>query len=295
MERQKPTTQIRHHDDFSKALIEATAAYFGGQKVVSEEGIPSLQKKGGEDDFTRKDPKEKANPADPAVDLRTGRGVKQSHGATIRYTNVVAKEEVEKEDESEKEEKKEEKMSKSAKEKHEKAEDKKEAKQEKMKEAFNLYVDGVQYVFEKKNKEGKEQGIDGKACWKGYRYAGTENGKDKCVKEEIGEIVLDEVAPPGAKYERMVKHIKKGYEKGGLTKKEKGIAYATAWKAKNKAVKEALDPVGKEDKDIDNDGDHDKSDKYLAARRKKISQVMKAKKKMAEAMELQREIEEEKK
>jgi hypothetical protein len=42
-----------------------------------------------------------------------------------------------------------------------------------------------------------------------------------------------EVAPPGAKAERMVKHIKKGYAKDGkLTKKEKGIAYATAWKAK---------------------------------------------------------------
>jgi hypothetical protein len=35
---------------------------------------------------------------------------------------------------------------------------------------------------ESKNKEGKEQGIDGKACWDGYRYDGTENGKDKCVK-----------------------------------------------------------------------------------------------------------------
>jgi hypothetical protein len=33
----------------------------------------------------------------------------------------------------------------------------------------------------KKNKAGKEQGVDGKACWDGYRYAGTENGKDKCV------------------------------------------------------------------------------------------------------------------
>ena len=31
-----------------------------------------------------------------------------------------------------------------------------------------------------------------------------------------------------------------------------------------------LDPVGKEDKDIDNDGDHDKNDKYLLNRRKKI-------------------------
>lgn len=30
--------------------------------------------------------------------------------------------------------------------------------------------------------EGKKKGKDGKACWKGYRYNGTKNGKDSCVK-----------------------------------------------------------------------------------------------------------------
>ena len=35
-----------------------------------------------------------------------------------------------------------------------------------------------------------------------------------------------------------------------------------------------LDPVGKEDKDIDNDGDHDKTDKYLLKRRKAIGQAI---------------------
>ena len=45
----------------------------------------------------------------------------------------------------------------------------------------------------------------------------------------------NEEAPPGKKYERMVKHIKKSYAKdGNLTKDEKSIAYATAWKNKNK-------------------------------------------------------------
>ena len=34
----------------------------------------------------------------------------------------------------------------------------------------------------------KVKGADGKACWKGYRYAGTEDGKDKCVK--VSETVL---------------------------------------------------------------------------------------------------------
>jgi hypothetical protein len=41
-------------------------------------------------------------------------------------------------------------------------------------------------------------------------------------------------------------------------------------------VKEKLDPVGKEDGDIDNDGDTDASDKYLAKRRKTISKAIKS-------------------
>ena len=43
--------------------------------------------------------------------------------------------------------------------------------------------------------------------------------------------------------------------------------------------KEKLDPVGKEDGDIDNDGDKDASDKYLAKRRKTISKAIKKDKK----------------
>lgn len=39
--------------------------------------------------------------------------------------------------------------------------------------------------------------------------------------------------------------------------------------------KEALDPVGKEDGDIDNDGDTDKSDKYLTKRRAAIGKALK--------------------
>ena len=63
------------------------------------------------------------------------------------------------------------------------------------------------------------------------------------IKDEPDEK-LDEKAPPGAKAERMVKHIKKGYEKdGNLTDKEKGIAYATAWKAKKAGkVEESIPP-----------------------------------------------------
>ena len=48
---------------------------------------------------------------------------------------------------------------------------------------------------------------------------------------------------------------------------------------------EALDPVGKEDKDIDNDGDVDKSDKYLHKRRKAIGKAIAKKKGMSEQEE----------
>jgi hypothetical protein len=46
---------------------------------------------------------------------------------------------------------------------------------------------------------------------------------------------------------------------------------------------EKLDPVGKEDGDIDNDGDKDASDKYLAKRRKTIAKAIKKDKKEGNA------------
>jgi len=64
---------------------------------------------------------------------------------------------------------------------------------------------------------------------------GTRVGKDAASTSTKPVVDVYEVAPPGDKAERMVKHIKQGYAKDGkLTKKEKGIAYATAWKAHNK-------------------------------------------------------------
>ena len=46
------------------------------------------------------------------------------------------------------------------------------------------------------------------------------------------------------------------------------------WQEAAGTKKEKLDPVGKEDGDIDNDGDKDASDKYLAKRRKTIKKAM---------------------
>jgi hypothetical protein len=73
-----------------------------------------------------------------------------------------------------------------------------------------------------------------KTCWKGYRKQGTKVKGDK----EVNNCV------------------KAGFEPDG------------------EVVSEKMDPVGGEDKDIDNDGDHDKSDKYLHARRKKIGKIL---------------------
>jgi hypothetical protein len=65
---------------------------------------------------------------------------------------------------------------------------------------------------------------------------------------ELEGDVIAEKAPPGAKFERMVKHIKAGYAKGGVSDNEKSIAYATAWKAKNKETQKEETECGTEPK-----------------------------------------------
>jgi len=90
-----------------------------------------------------------------------------------------------------------------------------------------------------------------------------------------------ESAVPGKPAERLgaVTGIPKSEQEAA---KERLLAKA---KAKREAMKtEALDPVGQEDADIDNDGDTDKSDKYLHKRRKAIAKAMK--KRMNEEREL---------
>ena len=66
--------------------------------------------------------------------------------------------------------------------------------------------------------------------------------------------------------------------------RERLLAKAAAKRASMK--KEALDPVGAEDGDVDNDGDKDKSDKYLLKRRKAISKAIGKKKVATEESEV---------
>jgi len=100
-------------------------------------------------------------------------------------------------------------------------------------------VDGETYVIE------KVKGLDGKACWKGYKYAGT--------KMKGGKKVDD--------------CVKAGFEPEGEELAEKKLDPVNHKELKG-------DHADRKDKDIDNDGDVDKSDKYLHARRKKVSKII---------------------
>jgi hypothetical protein len=76
-----------------------------------------------------------------------------------------------------------------------------------------------------------------KALARRHGYGANSNVYAKYATEKI-----EEKAPPGAKAERMVKHIKAGYAKDGqLTNVEKGKAYGAAWKAHSKGdLKETI-------------------------------------------------------
>jgi hypothetical protein len=103
-----------------------------------------------------------------------------------------------------------------------------------------------EYLGEVKDKDGNNKKID------------VMKGKNKVVvnppsatlvsHNKLEGNIIAEKAPPGTKFERMVKHIKAGYAKGGVSDSEKSIAYATAWKAKNKETQKEEMECGTEPK-----------------------------------------------
>ena len=114
-------------------------------------------------------------------------------------------------------------------------------KNEEVLEREEYEIDGETYVIE------KAKGLDGKACWKGYKLAGTKKkgGKtvDNCVKAG------DELTHDGEE----------------LAEKKLDKVDHSELKGKH---------ADRKDKDIDNDGDVDGSDKYLHMRRKKVSKII---------------------
>ena len=104
-----------------------------------------------------------------------------------------------------------------------------------------------------------------------YPASKTKNPKKLRKQKAMGE--LGESAVPGKPAERLgaVTAIPKSEQEAA---RERVLAKAKAMREKNK-IKEALDPVGKEDDDVDNDGKKNtKSDKYLLKRRSEISKAI---------------------
>lgn len=101
-----------------------------------------------------------------------------------------------------------------------------------------------------------------------YMLSQKERGIEAATGEE-GFNSIEEKAPPGAKAERMVKHIKKSLSKDGkLSDKDKAIAYATTWKAHN-AGKVEEEGANKPDYiDLDKDGDKKEPMKQAAKQAK---------------------------
>jgi len=96
-----------------------------------------------------------------------------------------------------------------------------------------------------------------------------ETGESFPVKDEEEEEIDDEDEDEEVKPKKKVKEG--SYMPGrGKAKDAKHSTMAKDYK------ESALDAVGKEDKDVDNDGDVDSSDSYLKNRRKTIANKMKS-------------------
>ncbi|QPB08181.1 hypothetical protein PQC11_gp147 [Synechococcus phage S-H9-1] len=302
MKYQKPINNVNNNDEFSSGLMEAYGRWMGGDTfqntTISEAPFDGMdpQSNGAEIEDTTKRKKT----------AKKGGYVGQESAPKNEEVEVLEREEYE--------------------------------------------IDGETYVIE------KAKGLDGKACWKGYKLAGTKmkggkrvdncvkagveyegdeltEGKEKCPKcmgegckhcddtgyhtvkeyfeKENGKMVKKhncaaKVKKEGKEYfcipeqhtmleDGTVTHYDLVSEQGEVLRNvpvtdleivtEKMHEHVVNY-AKNAEVlgEKKLDPVNhkelkgdhadRKDKDIDNDGDVDKSDKYLHARRKKVSKII---------------------
>jgi hypothetical protein len=100
-----------------------------------------------------------------------------------------------------------------------------------------------------------------------YPASKTKNPKKLRKQKAMGELGESSHLETDMKKRR--EENEKAIEDMKKTKAHKDMVAAV-----RKKFDEALDPVGQEDADIDNDGDTDKSDKYLHKRRKAISKAI---------------------
>ena len=175
----------------------------------------------------------------------------------------------------------------------------------------DLAVEYASIVSGKELTEGMKQAranVGASKCWDGYKAQGTKKkgGKEvpNCVKEdeetvsehhqkdENGKVIEHEDTTPvsveeGNKGLYANIHAKRARGEKMRSKGDKGAPTDKAFKDSAKTAKEEveyveekkkLDPVGKEDGDVDNDGDKDSSDSYLMKRRAAVSASIKSKK-----------------
>ena len=250
MKKPDPINKVHNNDEFSSGLMESYGKWMDGDTFQGTE-MPDLH----EAPFDGMDP--------------------QSNGAEIEQT-TIKKKEVKKV------------TPVGAKETSPKMEEEYEVLE---REEFEL--NGEIWILEKRlyavegSMETARKNVGASTCWKGYKAKGTKMKGGKSVPNFVK--AGDELTHDGEELEEGKKglydniHAKRKRGESPAKPGDKGYPAKDAFKKAAESVEHVtekkLDPVGKEDKDIDNDGDHDKSDKYLIARRKKVSKILAMKKK----------------
>ena len=150
--------------------------------------------------------------------------------------------------------------------------EKKVEKKEDTKESFGVEnwatndVAGALFkVFVEKTEKQNEYELQLEEAERKYKVRVTDPKTEKSYVRYADRAKITELRAKGLKVE-MTEH---GDPYEGTKREGEG----------EKKKKGKLDPVGKEDKDVDNDGDHDKTDKYLLNRRAAIGKAMAKKKK----------------
>ena len=244
MKKPDPINKVHNNDEFSSGLMESYGRWMDGDTFQGTQ-MPEIH----EAPFDGMDP--------------------QSNGAEIEQT-TIKKKEVKKPSA---------KAQLAANEEYEVLE----------REEFEL--NGEIWILEKRlyavegSMETARKNVGASTCWKGYKAQGTKKKGGKTVPNCVK--AGDELTHDGEELEEGKKglydniHAKRKRGEAPAKKGDKGYPAPDAFKKAAKTAKEEveltekkLDAVGKEDKDIDNDGDHDKSDKYLIARRKKVGKII---------------------
>ena len=264
MKKPDPINKVKNQDEFSSGLMESYGKWMSGDCFQNTE-MPDLH----EAPFDGMDP--------------------QSNGAEIEQTSIKKKEVKKVTPLGAKELKVQE-------------------EEYEVLETEEFELDGETWILEKRRyftAEGDMKtaraNVGASTCWKGYKAKGTKKKGGKtvpnCVKEDEFHHQKDADGNTIPHEGDELEEAKKGLYANIHAKRKRGEAPAkpghedypakdafkkaakTAKKEEVELTEKKLDPVGKEDKDIDNDGDHDKSDKYLIARRKKVGKILAMKKK----------------